>query len=152
MKMKYFPNYRKLSPETTKEIYREYSKKYHPDKDGGNSAIMSEINTEYDLVKKYYQKRVERQKLLSELITKIEQKTIEGINAVKPDLEPELKKIAKEKASDLIEKKIPGKYTGIAKIILTKIISDADLTKITRAGFNEMKNLLTKNKNGNENV
>lgn len=49
MKLKYFKT--ENTPEENKKLYRQLSKRFHPDMQGGSEKLMQEINLEYNHVK-----------------------------------------------------------------------------------------------------
>lgn len=64
MKTTYFKNCQTI--EEVKKLYKELALKHHPDREGGNTQIMQEINAEYESVIKNpffkYEEQTEEQK------------------------------------------------------------------------------------------
>lgn len=135
----------KLSKSTTKEQLnlqkRELSLQYHPDKEGGSEQTMTSINQEFDLAFKLIEIRERRFKQLCN----IEEKTMVGLSFVKPQLEPEIKKLTKQALSDIVETIVPERFKpvllkGLDK--LTSIIDKADIIIIAQNAFGLAKHII----------
>ena len=139
MKLQYFENYKQLSVSELKQRYRELSKRYHPDTANGNDLEMAIINKEYSIALKWHEKRQKQKQLRIEMINKVSDKTLKGIEALQPVYEPELKELAIKKGKILINKKVPKQYREIAGLLLEKVVSGTNVLKLAQSGISQIK-------------
>jgi len=137
-KLQYFTGYKSLTTDQLKAKYRALSKHYHPDTATGSEQTMAEINKEYQWVMQWHQKRLERRKANVELLKKLSDKTLEGIETLQPKFEPDLKEFTLEKCKAFIHKKVPKAYQSIAEVVLSKLVADTDMLQLAQKGLQQI--------------
>ncbi|MFK5855479.1 MAG: hypothetical protein QM503_05060 [Bacteroidota bacterium] len=138
-------NYFNVSKSTTtdqlKAQKRELSKQHHPDKENGSEQVMKMINEEFDIASKLIKVRERRYMQLSV----IEERTLEGLRFIKPQIEPRLKNASKQTLAHIVETVAPIRFKysllqGLEK--LSPIIDKADIVLITQNIFSLAKHIV----------
>jgi len=141
MNFKYFNVSRSTTTDQLKVQKRELSKQHHPDKKNGREQVMKMINEEFDIASKLIEIREKRYKQISI----IEEKALEGLRFVKPQIEPQLKKASKHALVHIVETVAPTLFKHSLLQAVEKLsptIDKADIIVITQNIFRLAKHIV----------
>lgn len=120
---------------------KSLSKKFHPDKEGGNQEIMTEINREYGDIKKNIKKRQEAAAKKLEVFDWVRQKGLSGIETNQLNI----KEVTMEGVAKILNNVIPDEKKTLRKIatnLINEEIKDFDLVEFSRNMFEKAEKIL----------
>jgi len=134
----------KTKDEATKRL-KTLSKQYHPDTEGGNSEIMTEINEEYAVLKQKFKKNRELMVKKLEVFDWVRNKGLSGIE----NNHQSIKNATKEGVTEILKNIIPDEKKTLRKIAIGLIIEeidDFDLIEFSQKMFEKAEKILKLNK------